>query len=179
LDEIQVNWKPGASRWSIGDCVDHLATTNEAILSKVRDATASARRRGRTASGPFRYGRLARWFLEQIGPPAPERTRAQGAMRATPRRRMRAPRRYRPRPHHEAAALAARFARVQDDVLTALGESEGLNLARIRARSPALGLLRIPVGIWFASMAAHEARHLEQARAVRADARFPAPLPKG
>jgi hypothetical protein len=159
LDDAKVNWRPSPDRWSIAECVDHLGRTNEAILGPVRAALEAGRRAGRTAGGPFRYGLLGRGFLRAVAPPQSHRLRA-----ARP---------YRPAPQHSAATLAADFARVQDEVQRALDQAAGLDLARIRARSPAVLLLRLPVGIWFASMAAHEARHLSQARAVRADPRFP------
>jgi hypothetical protein len=160
LDDTQLNWRAARGRWSIGECVDHLATTNAAILVPLHEALALGRRAGRTSVGPFEYGWLGRKFLSSLVPPPPHR--------------LKAPRRYRPQSSHHGPALAAHFAHVQDDVLGALQESSGLDLARLRARSPALPILNLPVGIWFASMAAHEARHLLQARAVRAHPSFPA-----
>jgi len=68
-----------------------------------------------------------------------------------------------------------RFARIQDELLATLDEATGLDLARIGVRSPAAWILKLPAGIWLAAMPAHEARHLLQAQAVRADPRFPAP----
>jgi len=113
----------------------------------------------KVSSGPFEYGWLGRSFLQQVAPP--------------PRRRLRTARKYKPPGERMGALVAADFARTQDALLAALGEAEGLDLARIQARSPALWALRLPVGIWFASLAAHEARHLLQAQAVRAEPGFP------
>lgn len=160
LADHQVNWSPGAGRWSIAECVDHLSSTNAAVTPRLRAALFAGRRKGRTGTGPFAYGRLGRYFLEQTAPP--------------PRRRLRAASKYQPPGERMGALVAADFARTQDDLLAALAEAEGLDLARIQARSPALWVLRLPVGIWFASLAAHEARHLLQARAVRAESSFPA-----
>jgi hypothetical protein len=160
LGDVQVNWQPVPGAWSIGRCIDHLTTTNAAILPRLEEALAGGRRANRTSDGPFRYGFLGRYFLDAVAPP--------------PRRKLQAARRYRPAAEHSAAVLAANFARVQDSLLQVVEQSQGLDLARIRARSPAVWLLVLPVGIWFASLAAHEARHLLQARSVHAAAGFPA-----
>jgi hypothetical protein len=40
-------------------------------------------------------------------------------------------------------------------------------LARVRVPSPALELLRLPVGIWLHALPQHTLRHLAQARRVR------------
>jgi len=160
LRDNQANWSATPGGWSIAQCVDHLSATNAAVTPRVRAALFSGRQKGRTAAGPFEYGFLGRNFLQQVAPP--------------PRRRLRAARKYRPPGERMAALVAADFARTQDALLSALGEAGGLDLARIQARSPAMWALRLPVGIWFASLAAHQARHLLQARRVREDARFPA-----
>lgn len=160
LGDTQVNWRPAAESWSIGQCVDHVTTTNAAILPRIQEAMVRGRRGNRTGDGPFRYGFMGRYFLDALAPP--------------PKRRLRAVPRYRPAAEHSASVLAANFARVQDALIHVVEQSEGLDLARIRARSPAVWFLVLPVGIWFASMAAHEARHLAQARSVREATGFPA-----
>ena len=32
LSPAQLNWKPSAERWSVGQCFDHLITTNRTYL---------------------------------------------------------------------------------------------------------------------------------------------------
>ena len=49
-----------------------------------------------------------------------------------------------------------------------IGAADGVDLARERVPSPALRLLRFPVGIWLMAMPLHTLRHLEQAQRVRA-----------
>ena len=63
------------------------------------------------------------------------------------------------------------------DLATALADhaaaADGVDLARVRVPSPALALLRLPIGIWFLALPQHALRHLAQGRRVREDARFP------
>lgn len=159
LDDTQVNWRPEAWMWSVGQCVDHLVRLNTLVLGPVHASIVEARSRGRLGQEPFRYGLISRWFLRSM---SPQSTRP-----------AKTPRKYVPAAQHEVKALAAEFTRMQQRLLDTLDAAQGLDLAKVRARSPALRLLRLPVGIWFAALAAHEARHLRQAQAVRQHAAFP------
>jgi hypothetical protein len=49
-----------------------------------------------------------------------------------------------------------------------------LDLARVKAPAPGLGPVKLNLHITFAWIAAHERRHLWQARQVRGHAGFPA-----
>ncbi len=45
--------------------------------------------------------------------------------------------------------------------------AEGIDLARVKVRSPVLWLLRLSLGQWFALIAGHQKRHLWQAGQVK------------
>jgi len=53
-------------------------------------------------------------------------------------------------------------------------QANGIDLSRSCVRSPLASWIRIPLGSAFASMAAHERRHLWQARKITEMAGFPA-----
>ena len=38
LDEKQVNWRPDETRWSVGQCFDHLVTGNRLLVAAARSA---------------------------------------------------------------------------------------------------------------------------------------------
>ena len=69
--------------------------------------------------------------------------------------------------------MLAEFSRQHADLQQLLQDAAGVHLARVHMRSPALWLLQLPVGIWFASIPAHGARHWIQACAVREHPGFP------
>ena len=122
---------------------------------------AGRRTEGAAAPGPFRYGWLGRWFLAVQAP-----GRGRGA---------RTPGIYVPSASDVDAAVAwARFETVQVRFGAVIEAADGGDLARVRVPSPALALLRLPVGIWRLALPLHTLRHLAQARRVRDDARFPA-----
>lgn len=163
LTEAQFNWRPAPGRWSIAECLDHLRVTGEEILAQLEPAIERAWARGRTGSPPFRYGWLGDWFVRSTGPIDPDRRRAS----------IPSPRIYRPRPDRSAAEVLPAFVALQDRLEEMLRRANGLDLGRVKARSPVTPLLRISLGQWLASTAGHQVRHLEQARAVRDDPAFP------
>src|SRR5229473_8290938 len=49
LSEAQLNWQPGATAWSIAQCLDHLGQTNSVYTAALRDGV---RRAGTKAQAP-------------------------------------------------------------------------------------------------------------------------------
>ncbi len=161
LDAEQFDWQPAPEKWSIGLVVEHLNTTNHELLGPLQRAVADARARGVKGAPPFKYGWLGRWFLDELAPPV--------------KRPAHTPAKYVPEKRGDFAkdAVLAEYGRQHEELLKLLADSEGVHLGRVQVRSPALWLLRLPVGIWLASIPAHGARHLLQARAVREQVGFP------
>ena len=149
----QFNWQPTPEQWSVAQCLVHLnisaALYAEAMTPAIR-AGRSARVMG---SGPFRYGPLARWMLRAVSPDNPRRHR-------TPARFVAPATTSRVRDVLDAfEAAGARWERL-------LYDANGLDLARVKVRSPAISLLTLPLGALFDIQAAHERRHLRQAERV-------------
>ncbi len=161
LTDEQFNWHPESGRWSIAECVDHLTTTGIKLLPGMDAAIERARNRGKSASGPFRYGWFDNWFIRGTGP-----------MPATGKG-MKHPKQYAPRADQPVERVLPAFLELQDQLIQRLHAANGLDLARIKISSPILRLLRISLGAWFAATAGHQERHLEQARRVREHPGFP------
>jgi hypothetical protein len=158
LSEAQLAWRPEPGRWSIAECLDHLHVTGEEVLAQVEAAVARGWERGTTGSPPFRYGWLGPWFVRANAPSG---------------RRISSPKVFRPREGRPPVGALDDFLVLQDELAAALERANGLDLARVRARSPVTPLLRIGIGSWFEVIAVHQARHLAQARAVLEHPAFP------
>jgi hypothetical protein len=65
------------------------------------------------------------------------------------------------------------FQEWQERFADRLRAADGLDLRRIRSRSPAVTRLTYSLGTAFAIFLAHERRHLWQARGIRNDRAFP------
>lgn len=160
LGDEQFSWKAGPNRWSIGECLEHMNATARAYLPAIDEGIADAIRHGAYAEGPFRYSLLGRLFSQLMEPPA--------------RLRMRATTDKLPGPQRSKRETLAGFRAYQVQYIDRLRQANGIDLARSCVRSPLASWIRIPLGSAFASMAAHERRHLWQARKVTQMDEFPA-----
>jgi hypothetical protein len=158
LDDARFNWSPAVGRWSIAECIDHL-NSGWMALPRLDRAIAEAPEHGHVGPGPYRHGLLGNLYLKFVEPP--------------PKVRVPAPKRYRPKPGQAISDVVPRFLRLQDALIERVEAAAGLDLGRIRIRSPISKRFRMSLGQWFAFLAAHERRHLWQAWQVRKHPGFP------
>lgn len=162
LSEVEFNWQPGPGRWSIGQCVDHLATSTDQALPAIDRAIATARERQWVEQGPTRYGMFARWMVASMEPPA--------------KRRFKTSRIFEPQGGSLSRdAVLAELAASRGRLLERVRQAAGLDLKRAIVVSPVSRLFRMPLGAYLAFLAAHDRRHLWQARTVRGSSGFGEP----
>jgi hypothetical protein len=159
LNELQFNWRPGSDRWSIAQCIDHLVVTGRSSLVNIHRAINEARSRGLLSAGPFRYGVIEKWFVRQMEPPA--------------KMKFKAPKAYRPSASQPQADVVAGFDSLQDEFLRCIHEANGIDLSRTKVSNAATSWFRLSLGQELAFDAAHERRHLWQARRVKEESDFP------
>lgn len=161
LGREQLWWRPGTDRWSVGECLDHLVRTGEAYLEALDEAIAEGRRRDRVAEGPHRPGLVGRWLTRLLEPPPGLGVPAPARIRPS-----------RPPAGRDPDPLAA-FLALRGRLAERLEAADGLDLARVRVTSPFFAFLSFDLGSAFRVVAAHERRHLWQARRVREAEGFP------
>ena len=164
LTEAQARWRHRPGAWSVAECLSHLAVLNRTYLDDLTRVAAEARAAGRTGRGPWRLSWFGRTFTRAMGP-----VTGRGLGRKLP-----APAAYTPPSDVTLAAALADFRAVQDALVDRLRAAEGLDLDGVIIRSPAWPMLRFSLLSAFAALAAHERRHLAQARRVLAQPGFPA-----
>jgi len=160
LQEAQFNWRPDAQSWSIAECLLHLNMVGDRCVHMLEPALAEARARGRLAEGPFGYGWLGKWIIAHTEPPS--------------KHKYKAPRAFTPAYGQPITAVLPTFRHLQEQLSRQLEQASGLDLARIKLPAPEAPPLRFNLQFTFAWIAAHERRHLWQARQVRNHAAFPA-----
>jgi len=159
LSDDQFNWRPPSGGWSVAQCIEHLNVTARVYLPKLDEGIADAIRRGLYGEGPFRYNWFGRMFVRSQEP--------------TTRMKYKTAKVFTPAPARPKQETLAAFRAYQVQFVDRLRQANGLDLARARVKSPAMSLLRLPLGSGFALMVAHERRHLQQARNVMAEPTFP------
>jgi hypothetical protein len=155
LDDSLGGWREAPGRWSVAECLDHLATANRVYLAAIRGAAVRARASGRLRRGPALPGLVGRWFVKKMEPPVPGQ------------KRMRAPSKIRPRESPPLAEAFPAFLASHDAVRAFVREAADLDLAGVRFVNPFVAGLRFSLATGLHVIEAHERRHLWQAWRVR------------
>jgi len=160
LTDTQFNWRSAPGKWSIAECLAHLNVTGQVYLPLIERRVNQARAEKVLGRGPFRHGFLGNLFIRATEPPVK-------------RIRVKAPKIFAPQPEHMLAVIVPAFMSLQEYLLRQIRAADGLDLGRVKITSPVGRLLKLSLGQVFAFIAAHERRHLWQARQVRNDTNFP------
>src|SRR5690606_16048111 len=118
LTDEQRRWKPAPEVWSVAECIDHVRATNASYRPNLASAIGAAKARG-SSGEPYRPGRIGRWFLAQLDP---DRSK----------RKVRAPRTFRPTMHPADPEILARFLEEQREFERLLDEAREVDLNRGR-----------------------------------------------
>ena len=153
LSEAQFNWRPAPGEWSIEECLAHLTMVGHWEVKAIEAAVEDGRNRGVTGSGPFHYGPVERFIIGMTQPPV--------------RQKLPAPKRFVPLHGQPLTAVLPTFLHVQSQFVHQIDRAEGLDLRRIKVQTPISRFLRMSLGATLAQAAAHERRHMDQARRVR------------
>ena len=160
LSDEQLNWKPEAKRWSMAQCLEHLAVASGGFDSYFRETIERARARWPTTRAVlYRPTFVGGLLIRQV---VPETTR-----------RFPSPKIFKPSDSsaiHDALGI---FLKQQTQFLSFVQESEGTDYNRARLRSPVTPLMRYSLADAFVVTIVHEHRHLGQAWRVRETPGFP------
>jgi DinB superfamily len=153
LTEAQLNWQPGGGAgWSVVQCLDHLAQINTVYVAALREAIRGVKPGTVPRRGPIHPGWFGRWFISAMEPP--------------PKRKLKAPKKALPAQHKGGADVLRAFVSAHDEVRAVIRESREMDLNRIRFTNPFIRLFHFTVGTGLLIIAAHDRRHLWQAKQV-------------
>jgi hypothetical protein len=157
LSGEQLNWKPAAESWSIGQCIDHLIKTNE-IYSEDFKAVANGTRSQSAWErwSPFSgfFGR----FLTNIMPKDQKKVKTTG--RFVP-------------PSEIDADVVKRFAKSQEELKDTVRSTEKADWDKTILTSSFMGLVTYSLGDAYNIVTGHQHRHIRQAERVVLEHEFP------
>jgi hypothetical protein len=163
LTDTQFYWSPGPDTWSVAQCLEHLNVTARSYLPMLDESIATAKRYGVYGTGPFQYRWFSRYFVKSMEPPVRRRFKAPAVFQPAPQSA----------PPRKRAEIEAGFRGYQVQFVDRLRQANGVDLSKARVQSPASRWIRLDLGAGFALMAAHERRHLWQARRLTERPDFP------
>ena len=157
LTEAQASWHPGGAGWSITQCLEHMAMTNNVYMRSIRAAATGAK----PGHMPFRAGGwFSQYFLKNTEPPV--------------KLKIKAPKKIKPLNTLPLNESLTAFLGSNEDVRRFVMETADRNLCAIRFRNPFLPGLYFTIASGLLIIAAHNRRHLWQAERVRTTGDFPA-----
>ena len=165
LGEERGGWRAAPGSWSVAECLDHLATANRVYLDAMRPPAARARASGPKRRRPALPGLVGGWFVRYLEPPVKSRFR------------IGAPRKIRPRTAPALADASAAFFAEHEAARAFLKAHADIDLAGVRFPNPFVRGVRFSLATGLHVVAAHERRHLWQARNVRRAAEIAAGRP--
>jgi len=157
----QFHWRPREGQgWSIGQCLDHLATINVVYGEAIRPGIENARARGWTRRAPAVPGFFGARFVKSLEPPVT--------------RRLRAPANVRPGPSKSRDEILAAYHAAHDRIRALVTDAAEIDANRACFVNPFLRVVRVRVSTGLRVIAAHDRRHLWQADQVRKARDYPA-----
>ncbi|MEZ5288890.1 MAG: DinB family protein [Vicinamibacterales bacterium] len=163
LDAPAANWQPDEGRaWSVAQCLDHLARTNEMYARSVLDDVRAAARRDAGRYAPPRPGFFGRKFVASLEPPVRRRFKAPTAQ-VTPA----------PVSALDPGEVLARYLASHAGYYELADLAATLDPNTTRVWNPFVRWVPMRVATVLHVIPAHDRRHLWQARNVLAQPSFP------
>ena len=157
----QLNWKPSAEQWSVGQCFDHLIVTNDCfipVMVKVAAGTYKSSLWARVSPLSGFFGRLV---LKTLDPEKGRKTKA--------------PRVFEPARSDVDPNVMVKFVGRQSEVAIYMRATEtaGVDLRGLKVTSPVSPVATYSLLDAYRIIVAHERKHFEQARRVTQSEGFP------
>ena len=158
LTNAQLNWKPRAEVWSVGQCLEHLCKSNEVYAPPLLDALHGH------PTGPVEEitpGWFGRWFMRSYIEPTTQVKRA------------RAPGKITPTASRIDQSILDRFLASNARIRDIVSRAREFDVNRVRFRNPFIPVIRFTVGTGIQLIARHNHRHLLQADRLKQRPDFP------
>jgi len=160
LSNAQLNWKPAPEKWSIAQCLDHLAVASHGFDGYFSAALVRGRKRWPVNTGPaYRPTFMGGWLIKLVHPETG--------------RNLKAPKIFRPSESSNIDEPLEKFLKQQERFIEFVRETDGVDYNKTKLRSPVTPLMRYSLADAFVVTVVHGRRHLGQARRVRETPGFP------
>ncbi len=158
LSGEQINWKPRAESWSVGQCFDHLIKSNEAFEPQFQEFASGRRKQTFWQNYSPLTGFFGNFLLKSLKNDA---------------KKFKAPSKAIVPPSDIPADIIERFAAHQNELCEKLKTLDNFDWHKTVVTSPFLSLMTYRLGTAFEIAVEHERRHFRQAERVTKEANFP------
>lgn len=159
LTAVQLNWKPDEDSWSIGQCLDHLVIADCCYFPVFK----------KIAAGNFKMRSWERWNpLNRLFGKV-----MISYIQEKPRRKLTAPKIFRPADDPVDAGIIERFHKHLDTLLDCITLYEKVDVDKTHISSPVSGLITYSLRNAIILVIQHEHRHINQAIRIKLAKDFP------
>ncbi|WP_210516859.1 DinB family protein [Hymenobacter terricola] len=155
LSAEELNRRPGPSRWSAGQCLEHLNIVGGYYLPSIAARIAKAQARGSKPAATAKQGFIGRRFVESMRAPASTKAYI-------------SPQRYAPTGTRLPRTVTEVFSRQLDELLRLVLLARQVNANAIRIPNAIFPLLLLRLTDQLEFLVVHIQRHVAQAEAVLA-----------
>ncbi len=154
LSGAQLNWKPSAESWSVGQCFEHLIITNSLYFPNIQKVVDGAHRNNFFSKIPFSTDLIAGLMKNSL---KPEQTRKMKTFKI-----------FEPAMSDIAATIFDDFAENQQKLIALIEAVKDLDIHQIKISEPLSAALNLRLSDAFEILVMHEKRHFLQAERVLA-----------
>jgi hypothetical protein len=155
----QVNWKPSAEEWSIGQCFDHLILSNRPYLQILEEILKGRRHQGVWERVPLLPGLFGMLLIKTLRPDSGRKAKARPA--------------FYPSSGPIVPGIISSFLEQQGWLLHLMEATRGLDLDAITITSPVVRFVTYSLMDAYRIIVVHEQNHFVQARQVMGSPGFP------
>jgi hypothetical protein len=159
LSAEQLNWRPSDAEWSIGQCFDHLITTNLAMFPQIDEVIRGEKRQSFWENLPVVPGLWGKFIISRARPETVAKSKA--------------PRVFEPSQSAIGGDIIARFVEHQTTFAEKLEATARVELTGTRVTSPVAKFVTYSLLDALRILVFHERRHFNQARRVLQSEGFP------
>ena len=159
LNAEQINWKPSAEAWSVGQCLEHLIAANREMFVPFDEVLSEQKRATRWERMPLLPSLFGRLMVKSVSPVA--------------KQKLKAPTKIRPTASTLDPQIVGSFVAEQRELIDRLTRLDNFFVEKIIITSPFVKLITYSVLDACRLIVAHERRHLAQARRVMETPGFP------
>ncbi len=159
LSNEQLNWKPDNKSWSVGECLDHLITSNKTYFPVLEDITSGNYRPDFWAKNSPFSSMFGKMLLDSVSPEV--------------KRKAISPKAFKPSYSNITIQIVNDFEKHQEQLITYFEKTKGMNHGSIMIHSPAGAFITYSLSYLVEMLFNHEQRHFNQAKRVMNSADFP------
>jgi hypothetical protein len=162
LNAGQINWKPTADAWSVGQCFDHLVTANREYFPQLDQIIKGEKNTTMWQRMPFLPG-----FFGQI---------VIGAVHPDSSKKLKAPKIFHPSSSKIDPLIITKFIAHQREMIGKMKATMGMKLEKIIIYSPVTKVVIYSLLDAYRIITAHERRHFNQAHRLKEMPGFPSDM---